>query len=62
MSYRPISHFLNRRAIAYLCILIGRIGFWATFKALVSNRTYRRLAKILFTKNRGSNRTIKIQF
>ena len=62
MSYRPISHFLNRRAIAYLCILIGRIGFWATFKALVSNRTYRRLAKVLFTKTRGSNRTIKIQF
>jgi len=62
MSYQPILNFLNRRSITYLCILMRRIGFWATFKALFSNRAYRRLAKVLFTSARGNNRTIKIQF
>ncbi len=58
--YRPFLSFFNIRSLRLTSLLIVKIGFLSTLKAILLMRTYRRLGKLFNKSILSDNSTVKI--
>ena len=58
--YRPLTNFFHYRSIKFLSLLIFEVGFFATFKAIILMRLFRRFARYLNRNISTDNLSVKI--